>query len=632
MNTHDLDISTAATAERRAETPHGPVDVVSDTVNDACRWLCTAFMAALVLAMFVGVVYRYLLNDALAWTGEAAGLATGWLVFLGTAALYRRSGHPAVLVVLDRLGERRRRQVTFVREIFVGAYLGLLFLSGVGVTFASNPPRTIALHISYAYLYAAIPVAAAVMLLHWFAGLLRERPGGTAALAVVAAAAVDALLIWLTRGAPDGLYAVPLAVLWALLPVMFLLGVPIAVVLGMFSMTVLAFSGVIPLSIAAERIYAGIDDPSFVAIPTLMLTGALMLRTGMSEKLVGFASAIVGRLRGGLALADVVASVLFADISGSAVADTAAIGSVMMPEMRRRGYAAGFVTAHQAAAGALGTLFPPSISMIIFATVTSVSVTSLFLGSLVPGIVLGLLFMVLAYVVALRKGYPREAPLSARRFGRATVGAVPAGVAVVVVLGGILGGIFTPSEAGSIAAVYVLLVGCNRLRHKGLRSVLGAFADAAETTAMVMFIIANAAVMAWMMISLRIPQSAVTTIKSLTTDRLVLVALICLLLIALAVFLEPPAILIAVVPIVLPVVTVAGVDAVHFGVLVMLTTTIGMLLPPVGISLLVAVGIAETPLGTAAKAVIPYVLTALVVLALVVLFPNTVDLLSNLVD
>lgn len=610
-------------------TPTGPLAPVSAVLVRATRVVSAVSLLVLVIVMFVGVFYRYVLNNALGWTGEIAGLTTGWLVFLTASTLLTKSGHPAITAFLRPLSPVQRRWAAALRETCVGVYLMLLLTAGLAVTFASGAPQTSYLRLNYALLYAAIPVAAAIMLVHWAARLRSSVAKG--ALPVVAAACVMAGFLWLlTAGAPAPLYAVPMVVLWLSLPLMFALGVPIAIVLGLFSMTVLSFTGTVPLSILAERVYAGIDEPSFLAIPVLVLTGALMLRTGMSAKLVAFASSLVGRVRGGLAIANVLASVFFADISGSAVADTAAIGSVMMPEMKKRGYSPGFVVAHQAASGAMGTLFPPSISMIIYASVTSVSVTTLFLSSLVPGIITAILFMCLAYVLARRFDFPREPAISRRELGQAWAGAIPSAGAVALVLGGILGGVFTPPEAGATAAVYVFVVSLLSRSGNRLKAARTALLEAAETTAMVMFIIANAGVMAWMMISFQIPQSVVEGIESLTTNRTVVTLLLCLVLIALAIFLEPPAILIAVVPIVLPLVTALGGDPIHFGVIVMLTTTIGMIIPPIGITLLVAAGILQTPLEVAARAALQHMAVVAAVLVLVVLVPSVITILSGL--
>jgi tripartite ATP-independent transporter DctM subunit len=593
-------------------------------LSDTLDWLLTALaallLASLVAVMFVGVIYRYVLNNALPWTEEVAGFEMGWLVFIGAAVVYRRAGHPAITVLTSRLGRGMHVVVNGLAETVVGTYFIVLLGAGVALLF-ERQPHSPALSLPYTIPYLSISVAGVVMLVHWLRDLISKHSARSCLVVAVAVALCGSTLVTAMESTVTWFETIPLGLLWLIVPVAFALGVPIAMVLGIFSATFLAFSGGIPLSIIAQRAYAGIDNPAFLAIPAFMLTGSLMLVTGMSESLVGFASALVGQIRGGLALADVVASVLFADISGSAVADTAAIGTALMPGMVRRGYDRHFVAAHQAAAGSLGTLFPPSISMIIFATVTSVSVTGLFLSSMLPGILVALTYMVIAYLIARRNGYPREPATSLVEKLRTTVKALPALVAPVVVLGGILLGVFTPYEAGAVAAIYVAVVGLV-LRPRSLLNYGKALVEGAKTSAMVMFIIANASVLAWVMIGQQIPQQVAGFVGGLTSQPVPILLMLCALLIGLSIFLEPPAILIAVVPILLPIVTGAGVPALQFGVIVMVTTAIGMLLPPIGITLLVSVAIIESSIERAARAAIPYVLAATIDLVLVIVFPQ----------
>ena len=292
-----------------------------------------------------------------------------------------------------------------------------------------------------------------------------------------------------------------------------------------------------------------------------------------------------------------------------------------IPGMVKRGHDRDFVAAHQAAAGSLGTLFPPSISMIIFATVTSVSVTGLFLGSIVPGLLVAASYMMIAYLVARYRNYPREPGVGLPDLGKCFIQALPALVAPVVVLGGILLGVFTPYEAGAVAAVYVAVVG-GLLRPRSTREYVRAFVDGAKTAAMVLFIIANASILAWVLVGQQVPQEAALFVSSLTHHPVMIMLLVSVLLIALSIFLEPPAILITVVPVLLPVVTEAGVSDLQFGVIVMLTGAIGMLLPPIGITLLVSVSIIQSSIERAARAAIPYVLVACADLGLVILFPT----------
>ena len=590
---------------------------MSDIIDGATIALACTLLVSLTLTMFVGVIYRYVLNNALPWTEELAGISMGWLVFIGSAVLYRRHGHPEISLVLRRLSKGALAIASDLRLIAIGVYLVALIESGIALV-STTQPHTPALSISFTLLYTAIPVSAVCIFVHWIRDVLDAESDTRAGIIIAVVVAFGFVLHSSGSAAPQN---IPLWLAWLAMPLLFALGVPIALVLGLTSFSAIIFSGT-PISIAAQRLYAGIDNPAFLAIPAFMLTGALMQVTGMSDGLVAFASALVGRFRGGLAYADVLASVLFADTSGSAVADTAAIGGVMMPGMLSRGYGQGFVVAHQAAAGSLGTLFPPSISMIIFATVTSVSVTGLFLSSLIPGCLVAVTYMLIAWYIARKNNYPREARVGLSKFGAITLQALPSLIAPVIVLGGILLGVFTPYEAGAVAAVYVAVVGILKARRIPFAAFGKALVEGVKTAAMVLFIIANASIIAWVMIGDQIPQVVAARVAASSSNPIVVLILICLLLIALAIFLEPPAILIAVVPICLPIVQNVGVSPLHFGVVVMLTTAIGMLLPPIGITLLVSASIAGVPIDRAARYVVPYVLAVGADLLLVILVPS----------
>ena len=606
----------------------GALTRASSELARATTVVAAALTGALVAIMFVGVIYRYVLNDALPWTEEVAGFAMGWLVFIGAAVMYRTDGHPSSTLLTSRLHGVSREWVEAIAQATVGIYLLVLIGAGLRLL-AHSQPHSPVLDISYKLAYLAIPLSGAVMLVHWLEQLLCGKPRAFRRLTLLAAVAgAGCIALFAGSGAPL-LEGTPLTLVWLVLPITYALGVPIAVVLGLSSMLLITVSGTVPLSIVPLQAYAGINTPAFLAIPSFMLTGSLMLATGMSQGLVGFACALVGRIRGGLALADVVASVLFADVSGSAVADTAAIGTTLMPEMVRRGYDRDFVAAHQAAAGSLGTLFPPSISMIIFATVTSVSVTALFLSSIIPGLLVAASYMAIAYLIARRRGYPREQRTGLAGIGAAFVHAIPALVAPAVVIGGILGGVFTPYEAGAVAAVYVAIVGA-LVRARSARSYGGALVDGAKTSAMVLFIIANASVLAWVLTSQQVPQTVATYVGSLTHQAIPTLALISVALIGLSIVLEPPAILIAVIPIMLPLVTSVGVPPLQFGVVVMICGAIGMVLPPIGLTLLVSVAVIHSSLERAAAAALPYVIAACCDLVLVIGLPTLTSWLPHL--
>lgn len=613
-------------SDRRDSHIFGILRVLRNGLHRIISALVAILMVTVVIITLIGVVFRYVLHHSLVWTPEISIFAEAWLVFLGVTLLFDTDGHPAITILTDRLSGRVAIATVVLREALIGTYIGVLILSGYLLVSQPHAPHSSALGIPESVGYGAVLAAGVVLAVQWLSRQFTTQAPRLALIAVILGVAGSVAVIEAYAGGIAVIYFVPLALVWILLPILFGVGIPIAIVLGLFSSVMIAFEGGVPLSIVTARVYAGVDEPSLLAIPAFMLTGALMLELGIADKLIGFAAALTGRFIGGLALTDVVASVFFADISGSAVADTAAIGSVMMPGMRRRGYSEGFAAAHQAASGAAGTLFPPSISMIIYATVASVSVTSLFARSLIPGIILVLVYMLVAYIISKRAGYPREDRATPRVVGKSFISAGPALFAIVVVLGGILGGVFTATEAGAVAAGYVFIVGFISNPKRSPKVYVKALVSASETTSMVMFIIANATIMAWMMIGLELPQNIASSLGQLTSDRIGLMLLLSGMLIVLAIFLEPPAILVAVVPIILPLTMEASIDPINLGVMLMLTTAVGMILPPIGICLLVSVSVLGIPVERAVRPAIPYMIGAIAVLVLVIVAPGILTL------
>lgn len=609
-------------------------------ITDQATVVFVSFMTVvLVLVLLTGVIYRYVLNHALSWNDELGQFLLIGIVFFGAPVALKRGKHPGVTVLTTHVNGYAKSIIGIVRETLVGAYFFVFLISGLALLSGPRLPHATSLPISDAVPFASIAVGGALLLLQWTVAT-RKTMGKFIYLILPGAIVVGWLLYIVAEAPPPIISSIPFGLSLILLPILFALGAPIAVVLGFFAFLGFGFSGGLPISLFAQRVIAGIENPAFLAIPTFMLTGTLMEVTGLSARLVGGARAIVGRVRGGLAQADVIASALFADTSGSAVADTAAIGSVMMPEMISRGYDAQFATAHQAASGSLGTLFPPSISMIIYSTVASTSIIALFRQSIRPGILVAASYMLVAYIVSRRRQYPREMGNGVRGTLCLLYSSIPAIVAPVIVLGGILLGIFTPYESGAIAVAYVALVGTVVYRWTSFRGdrrsvnmggitsdrmpveYRRAFVTAIGTTAMVTFIIANATAFAFILLTLQLPQEITAGIALVSKNPLIILLLVSLFLVVLSIVLEPPAIIIGVVPLLLPMMTALGVSLVHFGVILMLASAAGMMLPPLGITLIVSAAISGVSIERAAMAALPYVAIAFLDLVLVVLLPG----------
>jgi C4-dicarboxylate transporter DctM subunit len=372
--------------------------------------------------------------------------------------------------------------------------------------------------------------------------------------------------------------------------------------------------------------FTALDSWPIMAVPLFMLAGGLMDKGGMSRRIVEFASACLCFVRGSLGMVTVLASMVFAGISGSSTADTAAVGSILLPAMRDRGYDMRFAAALQAAAGAIGPIIPPSILMIVIGYVTGTSVAQLFLAGVVPGVLIGIGLMVVAYRQALKEGPDFDAPqpFDGRRILRTGASALPAlGLPFLIVLG-ILGGIFTATEAAAAAVVYGLLVGLFLYREIGWRDLPSIALEAAERACVVLFIAATAMLFAWLVAVNQVPQALGLLLQTHIADRTVFLIFLNLALLLMGMFLESFSAVIVFMPILFPLALDFGIDPLHFGILATVNLAIGYITPPYGATLFVACGISEQSVREVSGRVVPILIAMLVVLLVVTYWPDTV--------
>jgi C4-dicarboxylate transporter DctM subunit len=411
-----------------------------------------------------------------------------------------------------------------------------------------------------------------------------------------------------------------------LMLVLIVIGMPVAFALGVGALGVLVSDPALPLTLVPQRMFTALDSWPIMAVPLFMLAGGLMDRGGMSRRIVEFATACLCFVRGRLGMVTVMASMVFAGISGSSTADTAAVGSIMLPAMRRQGYDMRFAAALQAAAGAIGPVIPPSILMIIIGYVTGASVAQLFLAGVVPGLLIGLALMVVVYREALREGPEFDAPepFEGRKVLATGGRALPALGLPFLIVFGILGGIFTATEAAAAAVVYGLAVGLFLYREIRWRDVPSIALDAAEKSCVVLFIAATAMLFAWLVAAYQVPQALGSLLQSQVGDRVVFLVLLNLVLLVLGMFLESFSAVIVFVPILFPLAIDFGIDPLHFGILATVNLAIGYITPPYGATLFVSCGIAQESVREVSARVAPLVIAMLLVLALVTYWPDTV--------
>jgi TRAP-type transport system large permease protein len=408
-------------------------------------------------------------------------------------------------------------------------------------------------------------------------------------------------------------------------------GVPLVFgVLGVSFLTIAIYRPDMPWEFFAQTFISGLDHYSLMAIAFFFLAGELMNHGGITQRLVDFANSLVGHIRGGLAHVTVVSSMFMAGISGSAVADAAAIGSVMIPSMKRAGYSSAFSAAITETASVIGPIIPPSIPMIIYAILAEVSIGKMFLGGVFPGILVGFSLMAIIYVLSVRRGYPcgTHKPTFALIRHSAYLAALPL-FAPVVIVGGILGGIFTATEAGAVACLYALLVGGLVYRELNFTNIWTSLLRAAHGTAKVMIIIGSCTVFAWVVADMKISEKAAELIFRISREPWAVLLMLTIFLFIVGLFLDPTPSLIILVPILLPITTLLGIDPVHFGVLMVINLLIGLCTPPVGFLIYLTASIADCSSEDVILESIPFIIVLLVVLVICTYVPSIVMALPN---
>lgn len=592
----------------------------------ACEAGLALSMVLLVTVLGAGVVFRYIIGNALPWTDEVASYLFVALTFLGAACGIRNDSHPRIEIVVNRLGKGGAR---VLGAVSLGALLSLLAVLvefGCRATEQAATISMVSLPLSQGWAYAVVPVSAVAMILFAVRNFLLRDPGLRELLLVPATAAALWSLGFLAVGGMGVYVYLVIAMLASLL-----IGLPVGFALALTSVLVLDSTG-IPLDIVPQRLFDGTSSVILVAIPLFMLTGTLMSSGGMASRLAGFMTSLVGRLRGGLGIADVGASVIFADISGSAVADSAAIGSIMIPQMVERGYPVEFASALQAAAGSLGLMFPPSSTMIVYAWVAGVSVGSVFLHSFVPGLLVALSFSAVIYCYAVARGYPREATGGLRAILTSGYSALLALLVPVIILITILGGVTTPSESGVIAAVYTAFIGLFFYRSLKPRALYRLIVEASLNASRVTLIIASATLLSWVIASFEGPQEISALILGLSHNRYVVLIMLNLLMVVLHLMLEgiSTILVLVLVPVILPVMHELHIDPVIFGIILAQNSALGLLFPPLGFNLYVISSISGVAIERVAAAVVPFIFILAADIVALIFVPQIANLLPSL--
>jgi tripartite ATP-independent transporter DctM subunit len=423
-----------------------------------------------------------------------------------------------------------------------------------------------------------------------------------------------------------------LAIMFGALLLLIVLRMPIAFAIGVSSIFTLIVTSDLPLSLVIPRIFNTLNSFTFLAIPFFMLAGAIMEHGGISTRLVRFANSLVGHIKGGLGHATIFTSTAFAGISGSASADTSAVGSVMIPSMIRKGYPRGYAAALTACAGAIGPIIPPSIIMIIYGSLTGLSISKLFLAGALPGLLMALGLLVINYMGAKKYNLPYEKKATFKEVWKAFVDSIWALLAPVIIIGGILFGFFTATEASVIAVVYSLLVSMFIYRELKISDLYKVILKSAHTSVMVLTIAATASIFGWILANEQFPAKVAGWLTSFTGSKILLMLLIIVILLLIGCVIETIAATIILVPVLSVVAEAAGFDPFHFATVVAITLIIGGVTPPVGVLLFITNGIAEAKFSQTLKYLWPFFFLIIFVILLVAYIPAISTFLPSLLN
>jgi C4-dicarboxylate transporter DctM subunit len=420
--------------------------------------------------------------------------------------------------------------------------------------------------------------------------------------------------------------------IFTVLIVLMMIGVPIAVSMGLTAALFFIILGEPEhLIMVPARMYSSTTGFTLLAIPFFIFAGNLMNTGGMTSRLFQFCQNLVGHIRGGLGHVNVVANMIVAGMSGSAIADAAGVGVVAMNAMKKAGFDRAFSAGVSAAAATIGPIIPPSIPLVIFGCMTGVSVGRLFLGGFVPGVLMGLGLMVMVYIVSVKRGYPTQPRASFREILRSLTGAWSAILAPIIIVGGILTGVFTPTEAAVAASFYAVLISIFLYREVNLKRLMEIVMDTVDQSVRVLFIIAAAGLFGWLLIQQRVPEAVIQFLLNLSHNPLVLLLIINIMLLILGCFMEAISIMLLTIPIFMPLVLKVGIDPVHFGVMMTFNMMIALLTPPVGMVLYTVSCVGEVPLWDLASELKWSILTLTICLFIITYSPGLVTWLPNLV-
>lgn len=410
------------------------------------------------------------------------------------------------------------------------------------------------------------------------------------------------------------------AILFISFIVLLLIGVPVGFSIAIAALLTL-FAGGVPALMMVQRIFTAQDSFALTAVPFFILAGDLMSKGAVSKVLVEFAESLLGWIRGGLSIVSVLAGMFFAAISGSGAATTAAVGATLVPELDKRGYKVDKSAALIAAAGTIGVVIPPSVPMVLYATIAEQSVTVMFKNGFIPGVAMGAILVIIALVEAKRLKYPKGTPFNVKTILKTFVHAIWGIIMPLIILGGIFSGYFTASEAADVAVIYAIAAGFLIYRDLKLKDLVKIMIGSAKTSAVIMMIIGFSGPFGWVLANWKIPEAISTAVLSVSDNKYMILFLIGIIILVAGIFMETSSAIILLTPVFLPLIKAMNVDLIHFGVVFVVGLAIGMITPPVAINLFVASSITDLPITRISRAIVPYLIGLVVVFFIIMYVP-----------
>lgn len=609
-----------------AETDVAPAGATSDSAPAGLalaldRVLEAACVVLMLLAVFIAclqVVLRYVFNAALPWPEEVAVWAFCWAIFLGMGLATGRDLHIAIDTLPRLLSPRNRAALEFFNASVIAAASFMFVIHGYEYfnrAIAASP----AMQWPMKYYFLAVPVGGALNLFF----LLWTKPGRSLGKGAAIIAAGLALYLAIRYLAPHLYGEAGSAIVLNLVGlVLIVLGAPVAFAMAFGAFAAFAPFAQILLVTISQNMAASLNSFTLLAIPFFILAAAVMNAGGITPRLVDLAVQLVGHFRGGLAQANVVANTMLAGLSGSSTADASTIAKLMVPEMEKRGYDRPFSAALTASAATLANMIPPSLGLIVYAALASVSVGAIFVATVVPGLMIAGALMLTAYVMARRRGYGGDMPrASARERLNSLALALPALSLPLVIVMGVRFGVFTATEAGAIAFFYAILCGALLYRKLTVGNLVAAIRESVIDTVVIVVIIAAAAPFAWVLAYEQVPQKIAASIGGLVENKILFMLTLNLFLLVVGLFMEMIASLVILVPILVPLVIAAGIDPIHFGIVIVLNMVIGALTPPLGVLVFTTARVSRADQGATFKAVIPFTLVLVAVMMVITYVP-----------